>query len=194
MATAVISGWERSMAAAERVKERMYRAAAALEAGGVPYAVVGGNAVAEWVGRADPAAIRITRDVDILLRRADLPAATAALEAAGFVYGEAMGVDFFLDGPDASPRDAVHVVFANEIVREGDPAATPDVAESEAAELFRVVLLEPLVRMLLIAFKNEDGMHLHDLIDVGQIDGSWLRRLPAELARRLQELLDSPNG
>lgn len=38
------------MAAAEDVKYRLRRAAAPLEAGGVPYAVVDGNAVAEWVG------------------------------------------------------------------------------------------------------------------------------------------------
>jgi hypothetical protein len=84
--TAAISGWERVAAAVEKVRDRLRRAVEALAAAKVPYAVVGGNAVAEWVGRADPAAVRNTQDVDILLRRVDLGAARAALEAAGFVY------------------------------------------------------------------------------------------------------------
>ena len=37
--------------------------------------MVGGNAVAEWVGRIDEDAVRNTRDVDILIRRPDFPAA-----------------------------------------------------------------------------------------------------------------------
>jgi hypothetical protein len=51
-------GWERALMAAEKVKERLRRATRALDAGGVPYAVVGGNAVAEWVARVDEDAVR----------------------------------------------------------------------------------------------------------------------------------------
>ena len=77
-----IGGWERAIMAGERVKERCRRAARALEAGKVPYAVAGGNAVAEWVARIDEEAVRFTRDVDILVRRSDFATARAALEAA----------------------------------------------------------------------------------------------------------------
>ena len=76
-------GWDRAAMAAEKVKERLKRSTAALERAGVAYAVVGGNAVAEWVGRVDEDAVRNTRDVDILIRRADLPAAKAALARQG---------------------------------------------------------------------------------------------------------------
>src|SRR5437870_1970131 len=99
-------GWERTARAVEKVKDRLRRAAAALGQAGVAYAVVGGNAVAEWVGRVDEAAIRNTQDVDILLRRSDLEAAKTALAAAGFVYCQVLDVDMFLDGPQARPRDA----------------------------------------------------------------------------------------
>lgn len=68
--------WERMIRAVEKVRERLTRAVRALEAAGVPYAVVGGNAVAAWVARVDEAAVRNTQDVDLLLRRTDLPAAT----------------------------------------------------------------------------------------------------------------------
>jgi hypothetical protein len=77
-------GWERTALAVEQVKDRLRRATKALAQAGVPYAVVGGHAVAEWVGRVEEAAVRNTRDVGILIRRADLDAAKTALEAAGF--------------------------------------------------------------------------------------------------------------
>src|SRR5438874_7848896 len=92
-------GWERALMAAEKVKERLRKATRALDAAAVPYAVVGGNAVAEWVGRVDDEAVRNTRDVDLLMRRADFPAARSALEAAGFVYQHLLDVDVFIDGP-----------------------------------------------------------------------------------------------
>src|SRR5205823_9144322 len=98
MAQAVVVGWERALMAAEKVKQRLRRATRALDAAGVLYAVVGGNAVAEWVARVDEGAARNTRDVDVLVRRADLAAARAALEAAGFVYQPLIDVHMFLDG------------------------------------------------------------------------------------------------
>ena len=67
------SGWERALMAAEKVKERLRRATRALDATGVPYAVAGGNAVAEWVGRVDEDAVRNTPAVDVLVRRPTCP-------------------------------------------------------------------------------------------------------------------------
>jgi hypothetical protein len=189
-----ISGWERAALAAEKVKERLYRATAALERAGVPYAVIGGNAVAEWVGRVDEDAVRNTRDVDILLRRSELEAAKAALAPAGFVYVRTFEVDMFLDGPDGRPTQAVHLIFAGETVRENDLAKTPDVSDSEPAAGYRVLTLESLVRMKLTSFRLKDQVHLQDLIGVGLIDNSWPARFPLELAARLQQILDNPNG
>src|SRR5437667_1680371 len=131
----------------EKVRERMLRAVAVLESAGVPYAVAGGNAVAAWVSRVDEAAVRNTQDVDILLRRRDLPAAIAAMAKAGFVHRHAKGLDMFLDGPSAKARDAVHVVFALEKVKPDSIEAAPDVSESEATATFRLVTLDALVRM-----------------------------------------------
>jgi hypothetical protein len=50
--------------------------------------MAGGNAVAAWVARVDRAAVRNTQDVDLLVRRSDLPAITTALESAGFVSAD----------------------------------------------------------------------------------------------------------
>src|SRR5438105_2074484 len=83
---------DRMERAVTKVRERLLRATTALNQAGVPYAVVGGNAVASWVATIDEGAIRNTRDIDLLVRRSDLPAITAALEAAGFVGAEVLDV------------------------------------------------------------------------------------------------------
>ncbi|HLN32757.1 MAG TPA: nucleotidyltransferase family protein [Gemmataceae bacterium] len=186
--------WERMIRAVEKVRERLERATSVLERAGVPYAVVGGNAVAAWVSRVDEAAVRNTQDVDILLRRADLERAKKVLAEAGFVYRHAAGIDFFLDGPQAKARDAVHVVFAGEKVKQEYSQPAPDVSEGETSSRFRVLELAALVRMKLTSFRRKDQMHLLDMIDVGLIDETWCERLPADLAARLQELLDHPEG
>jgi hypothetical protein len=178
----------------EKVRERLRRAVAALEAAGVPYAIAGGNAVAAWVSRVDEAAVRNTQDVDILLRRADLPRAIAAMTEAGFVHHHTASLDMFLDGPSASARDAVHVVFAAEKVKPDYAAAAPDVTESEATDSFRLVTLDALVRMKLTSFRDKDRTHLRDLIEIGLVDSSWRSRLPSTLSDRLQQLFDNPEG
>lgn len=176
----------------EKVRQRLLKATAALKAHGVPYAIAGGNAVALWVSRVDEAAVRNTQDVDVLLRRADLPAAIAALASAGFTHRHVAGLDLFLDGPDAKPREAVHVVFANELVHAGEPLPAPDVVDSEAGPEYQVLSLDALVTVKLTAFRDKDRVHLRDLIEVGLIDGTWTSRVPEALRDRLKELLDTP--
>ena len=186
--------FERMVRAVEKVKDRLRRATSALEKAGVPYAVVGGNAVAAWVARVDEAAVRNTQDVDILLRRTDLDAAKAVLAQAGFIHRHVAGIDIFLDGPTAKARDAVHVVFAQEKVRQEYPIAAPDVLESEVIGTAQVLSLDALVRMKLTSFRDKDRTHLRDLLDVGLIDANWKNRLPPDLGERLQHLLDTPHG
>jgi hypothetical protein len=186
--------WERMARGVEKVRARLLRAAAALEQAGIPYAVVGGNAVAAWVSRVDEAAVRNTRDVDLLIRRADFDRVREALERAGFTYRHAARVDMFLDGVAASARDAVHLVFAGEKVRADYVAPAPDTAAAELAPGFRVVTLEGLVQMKLTSFRDRDRTHLRDLIEVGLLDETWPARYPPLLAERLQALLDDPEG
>ncbi|MEX0702549.1 MAG: nucleotidyltransferase family protein [Planctomycetales bacterium] len=178
----------------DKLHDRLLRATRALAEAGVPYAVAGGNAVANWVSRVDEAAVRFTADIDILLRRADLDAAVAAMEEAGFRYRSAAGVHMFLDGPEGKFRDAVHLLFADEKVRPEYAEPAPDVAESEAGKDYRVVSLDSLVHMKLTSFRDKDRMHLRDMLEVGLIDAGWCARLRPELAARLQELLDDPDG
>lgn len=185
--------WIRMTRAVEKVRERLQRAVTALEQAGIPYAVSGGNAVAAWVARVDEAAARNTQDVDLLLRRADLEAATEALTKAGFVRRHVAGVEMFLDGPEAKARDAVHLVFAAERVRPEYVLPAPDVSEAEPTAHFRLLNLDALVRMKLTSFRLKDRVHLLDMLDVGLLDESWLTRLPDELAARLRHLIEHPD-
>ncbi len=195
MNTHVVSpaAWERMVTAVEKVRERLRRAAQALESASIPYAVAGGNAVAAWVSEIDEAAVRNTQDVDLLMRRGDLERAKQALAAAGFVYRHSSSIDMFLDGPEAKARDAVHVVFANEKVRADYTQAAPDVDEAKSTATFRVLDLPALLRMKLTSFRRKDQVHVLDMIGVGLIDQSWVAQLPVELGARLQELFDHPD-
>lgn len=186
--------------AVEKVRQRLLRVAATLKTAGVPYAVVGGNAVAAWVSRVDESAVRNTRDVDILLRRSDLPQAIEAMRAAGFVHrqvsslGKAGHMDVFLEGPEAKVRDAVHIVFAGERTLPDSPAENAGIEEAEEADEFMLVTLDALVRMKLAAWRDKDRMHLRDLIDVGLLEETQVGLLPSPLNNRLQFLFDNPDS
>lgn len=186
--------WERLVTAVEKVRDRLRRSTRALENAGIPYAVIGGNAVAMWVSEVDEAAVRNTQEVNLLIRRADLERVKTALAAAGFLYRHSSGIDMFLDGPGAKARDAVHIIFAGEKIRKEYNLAAPDVDESKATTTARVLNLEALLRMKLTSFRRKDQVHVTDMIDVGLIDATWVAKLPAELGTRLQQLLDTPEG
>ena len=180
--------------AVELVRNRLLKACATLRAAGIEYAVVGGNAVATWVATVDRAAVRNTQDVDLLIRRSDFDHVRSSMEQAGFTYRKAAGLELFLDHGATSPRDAVHLEFANEMVRAGEAAPNPGVEESTDLGDFRVINLDALVRIKLTAFRDKDRTHLRDLIGVGLIDGTWVQKLQGQLAERLQGLLDTPDG
>lgn len=186
--------FDRMFSAMEKVRERMERACAALKSANVPYAVVGGNAVAAWVATKDEGAVRNTRDVDILLDPNYGDIATKSLESVGFVRAKSMEVTMFLDGPDGKPSEAIHVVWAGRKVREQYLVAAPTTGQSREIDGKRIVDLEQLLTMKLVSNRDKDRVHVRDMIAVGLIDESWLTQLEPLLAARLQELLDDPDG
>ncbi len=186
--------WNRIERAVENVKIRLKRVSGALNLAGVPYAIIGGNAVQHWVAQVDESVVRNTRDVDIILNRSDLPAAIAALESIGFIFRQAAGVTKFLDGLQAKARDAVHVVFAGEKVRPEYFEPVPLIDEFAWMQDARTLPLEALVRMKLTSNRDKDRVHVRDMISIGMIDETWLLRYSPELQIRLQQLLDDPNG
>jgi hypothetical protein len=202
--TAVILGetsWTRMSEGIEKVKARLRRATALLDAASLPYAVIGGNAVAAWVSRVDDSVVRNTRDVDLLVRRSDMDSIVAAMAEGGFIHRSAsiLGgkgrIEMFLDGPGAKARDGVHLIFSGEKVSPESLEPSPDVEEVDASHTdFRLVDLEALVKMKLTSNRRKDQVHLLDMIEIGMLDESWITRVPSSLRDRLQALLDDPDG
>ena len=160
----------------------------------MPYAVVGGNAVASWVATVDEGAVRTTRDIDLLVRRSDLPEITAALERAGFVRDELLDVVMFRDGSEGKPSEAIHLLFAGERIRADHPLPAPEIQTVNDPANYPVITLESLVVMKLLSNRRKDQVHVQDMIGVRLIDQSWLDKLPPELASRLKQILDTPDA
>lgn len=193
--------WERMSEGIEKVKDRLRRAAGALEGAGIEYAVIGGNAVAAWVSRVDDSVVRNTRDVDMLVRRADMPLIIPAMQRAGFIHrtvsilGGKGHIEMFLDGPGAKARDGVHLIFADEKVNDEAIEPSPAVSDVDPTHPdFRLIGLLALVTMKLTSYRDKDRVHLRDMMEIGQLDASWLPRVPPSLRQRLQDLLDDPDG
>lgn len=188
------SVFDRMFAAVEKVRERLDRACAALESAQIPYAVIGGNAVAAWVATVDDGAVRNTRDVDLLMNESDLDQASVALASVGFIRDQVMDVVVFLDGPDGKPSQGIHILLAERKVKANYASATPRVDQAQRFDNKRIVELQELVRMKLNSFRRKDQTHLLDMIGVGLIDASWPAKFEGLLGERLQELLDDPEG
>jgi hypothetical protein len=182
--------WGRYVMALDDVTQRLERITQALAGAQVPYALVGGQAVALWVASKDPAAVRTTKDVDILLRREDVPRARAAALAINMDYFEVVDVGMFLERDDPNPRKGVHLVWAGEKVKPEYSLPSPSIDERQQLEAGKfVVSLAALVRMKLMANRDQDRVHLRDMIEVGLVGREGLKELPEELAVRLVALL-----
>jgi len=190
--------WEMVMKAeraAEKVQERMHKAATALKQANVPFVVIGGNAVGVWVATRDEGAVRNTKDVDILLARSDLQRAAEAMSAAGFDLTEVNGVTTFLDREDPMPSRGVHVLFAEEKIRPHDPVTAPPVKVGIVSKTGVPAMdLRELLILKLIAFRDIDRVHIRDMIRVGLIDDAVAEQIPPELRPRLEEIRANPEG
>lgn len=185
--------WNRIGESMERVELRLRRTVAILELAHVPFAIVGGNAVRIWVAQIDPGAVRATNDVDVLVREEDLERIQQVMQDHGFHYRKAAGVPMFVEGNDDSARNAIHLVFARQMVRDTDYEPNPDVEPTEYGDGIRTLPQERLVRMKLNSFRLKDRVHLIDMIQVGIITEGWLARFPEVLAERLKSLLENPD-
>ncbi len=182
--------WKAYLMALDDVTDRLERICAAFNGAAVPYALVGGQAVAMWVASRDPAAVRTTKDVDVLLRREDLPRARAAALSVEMDYFEVLGVGMFLDRRDPNPRHAVHLVWAGEKVRPEYALPSPTIDQRQTlSEGIPVASLPALVQMKLLSNRDQDRVHLRDMIEVGLVDRGLLAQMPAELAAGLDALL-----
>lgn len=176
----------------QRTAERRDRAIAALKAARIPHAVVGGNAVFLYISAVHAGSAMTTNDVDLLVRRSDLPAIVSAMGEAGFDHKHKAGIDFFVE-PGSIFRDGVRLLLAGEKVNKDYVAANPDVEESVRWEDGNsVIALPALVRMKLTSHRLKDQVHLREMIYLGLIGPELLPGLPPPLAERFQLMLDTP--
>jgi len=175
--------------AVDRVTRLLKKVSKALDAAKVPYAVVGGNAVAAWVATVDPNLVRTTKDVDILTRRDVLAKMTDAMHKIGFDLVDVLGVKIFVDRKNPSPKSGVHIVIANERIRAHYRHPAPDVTASRRSKSgFRVIDLPALVAMKLQSFRPIDQAHIVDLKGVKLITDKLAKSLPPDLRQRLEQI------
>ncbi len=156
-------GRERAIIAVEKVKERLRRATSALDEASVLYAVVGGNAVAEWVARIDEDAVRNTPNVDLLIRRPDFPAARACLEAVGFSTSNSSTSTLSLTGRKGN-RAARSTSSTPVRKSKGRRLQFTRNRRIGTSHRISVVRLEALLIMQLTSYRLIDKVHLRDMI------------------------------
>lgn len=170
---------------AARVKE-------AFGAAGIDYRVVGGLAAYLYVEEVEADAGRLTKDIDILVRREDLPRIAEAAEAVGLEYRHVAGVDMLVQKGKPSARRAVHMIFEGEKVRQEytEPAAKLDAGRE--IQGVPVIPIADLVKMKLTSFRSKDETHLNDLDEQGLITTEIEAGLSPLLRERLAQARARP--
>lgn len=156
----------------------------------VPFAVIGGMAVnAHLFDSQERSRTFVTKDIDLLIRRDDLPRIVQAAEAAGYTAKKMMG-GFMLIRAGQQPAEAVHLVFVGERSKTTHPLPHPPI-RPQNKELFGlavpVAALDDLVRMKLNSYRAKDLVHLETLDACGLITPQIEQELPPVLKDRLAD-------
>jgi hypothetical protein len=179
----------------EQVHERMLRTRDALKQAGIPFAVIGGNAVAIWVESKDEGAGRTTKDVDIVLFRQELERAKAAMDLAGFEYAEVTGVTMFVEKTNPSAKHRVHVLFIGEKVRADYKHPVPGLENMiESPEGVPTIGIFELLKMKLQSFRDRDRAHIRDMLGVKLLTQEMIDRLPPDMRERMDQILKAPES
>jgi len=164
------------------------RVEAAFAAAGLEYRVIGGLAVYLYVEEAEPDAGRLTRDIDIAVRREDLERIARAVEAFGLTHRHMAGGDMLVQSGAASARRAVHLIFTGERVKANYPEAAPAIGACRTLHGIRLISLADLVRMKLTSFRAKDETHVKDLDEAGLITPEIESGLSEVLLARLKQV------
>lgn len=172
----------------ERLFDLAWRIEDAFAAAGLEYRVIGGLATYLYVEASEPDAGRLTKDIDIAVRREDLERIARAVEPFGLTYRRAAGVDMLVQTDDLSARRAVHLVFTGEKVRPDYAEPAPELGAERRMRGVRVMPLQDLVRMKLTSFRLRDQVHVKDLDETGLITPEIEAGLSPLLRERLTQV------
>jgi hypothetical protein len=161
------------------------RAEDAFASAGLEYRVAGGLAAYLYVEEVVPDAGRLTKDIDIVVRREDVEKIVQAVAPFGLQYRNVAGLDMLVQAGEPSARRAVRLVFSGEKVRPEYPEATPELGPCRRIRGIRLVPLADLVRMKLTSFRAKDEAHLKDLEEAGLITAEMEAGLSSVLRERL---------
>jgi hypothetical protein len=158
---------------------------------GIAFEVIGGVAVNAHILAVHRSRSFVTRDIDLLVQRHDLPRLVAAAESAGYAGRKIMG-GFMLIRPGQQPEEAVHLLFVGEKARSSHPLPNPAIHPEEkhlppSGLFIPVAGLRDLVQMKLNSFRPKDEAHLEILDKCGLITPSIESDLPETLSERLAQ-------
>ena len=143
--------------------------------GGLEYRIAGGLAAYLYVEEREPDAGRLTKDIDIVVRCADLEKIAKAAAAFGLQHRQVAGVDMLVRPDQPSGRRAIRLY----------PERTLDLGPCQRIKGLRLIPLADLIRMKLTSFRIKDQMHLKDLDEAGLIAPDAEAGLSPILAERL---------
>jgi hypothetical protein len=177
----------------EIVRERQATIVQALNDAGVPFALSGSNATFVWIATVDESATRQYRNVEFIIRRNDVENLVSAMNALGLTA-------------EPNPHHILVRSMSNQRERWADRALVagnpygnaggivPSLTSAVVTRNLPALTLAALVDFQLCRWLRDDRVDLRDMIDVGLLDHAWPGHLRPELAPRLQELLDNPDG
>jgi hypothetical protein len=160
----------------------------AFASAGLEYRVVGGLAAYLYVEEREPDAGRLTKDIDITVRREDLAAIAKAVDPFGLKYRHVDGIDMLVQADQPSARRAVHMIFSGEKVSPDYSEAVPEIGPCRILQGVRLVPAKDLIRMKLTSFRLKDEMHLKDLDEAGVITLEIESALTPLHRQRLQQV------
>ena len=172
----------------EQLLVSMQRLHEAFDRAGIAYEVIGGMAALLHVDRVDPILARLTRDIDVAIRRTDLDQIRDAVRPFGLTYRHVEGVDMLLDANQPKARSAIHLIMAGERVRPDYPEPTPEIGTGEMIMGARITSIDHLLTMKLTSFRLKDQVHVQDLDGAGLITKSMEDALSPLLQERLAQV------
>lgn len=127
----------------------------------------------------------MTKDIDILVRREDLPRIKQAAESVDLEYRHTAAVDMLVQKGKPLARRAVHMIFEGEKVSAEYSEPATGIGEGRAILGIPVISVADLVKMKLTSFRAKDEAHINDLDEQGLITPEIEASLSLELRERL---------
>jgi len=144
---------------------------------GLEYRVAGGLAVYLYVEEREPDAGRLTKDIDIVVRREDLRKIADAARPFGLEHRHVAGVDMLVQANQRPGSRAVKLIFSSD-----------GLGAVRRINGLRVIAIANLARMKLASFRAKDEAHLKDLDEAGLITPAIEVSLSPGLAERLAQV------